>query len=209
MLITAVEPRRKSLVEVFLDGQSAGQVDWETAERLHVKPGRTMSDEEWAVLCKESDVTRARSYALWILSRRSISSKKLLEKIKEQYNMDAANAAVERMQELGLVNDTDYARRCASDLFRLRHFSVARVVQELRQRGIDSSLARQVAEEVAEEMAPDPQEVLRSLLETKFSGRLETEKDRRRTIAALQRMGYRWEDIRTAIGALDEEYTEM
>ena len=27
MLVTAMEPRRKSMVEIYLDGQSAGQVD--------------------------------------------------------------------------------------------------------------------------------------------------------------------------------------
>lgn len=49
----------------------------------------------------------------------------------------------------------------------------------------------------------DPAEQLRDLLERKYARGLGDEKSRRRTVAALQRLGYRWEEIRRAL----EEYT--
>ncbi|MBQ9082845.1 MAG: RecX family transcriptional regulator [Clostridia bacterium] len=204
MQITAIEPRRKSLAEVYIDGQSAGKVDLETLLRQNLRVGDDITDAQWGALCAESDVTRAKSYALWLLGSRSYSTAQLEEKLRGQYGAEAAEAASARMQELGLLNDAEYAYRCASDLFRLKHFSVSRVIQELRQRGIPADIAEQAAEEAADLFAPDATEAVAELLRTKFAGKYQDEKGRRRTVAALYRMGYRWDDIRAAM-ALDEE----
>lgn len=208
MLITAIEPRRRSLCEVYIDGESAGQLDLETLERLHVKMGQEISDEDWSYYCAESDKTRARSYALWLLSRRAMTRRGLLDKLRTQYSPEAAEAAVLRAEELGLIDDADYARRCASDLYRFKNFSAARVVTELVRRGIDRDLARRIADEVGEEYAPDPSEAVRSLLEGKYSRYLADEKGRRRAVAALQRMGYRWDEIRPVLRELTQESEE-
>ncbi len=204
MQITAIEPRRKSLVEIYIDGQSAGKVDLETVLRQNLQAGDEMTDAQWSALCAESDATRARSYALWLLGSRSYTTAQLKEKLRGQYGAEAAEAASARMQELGLLNDAEYAYRCASDLFRLKHFSSARVIQELRQRGIPADIAERATAEAADLFAPDAQEAVAELLRTKFAGKYQDEKGRRRTVAALYRMGYRWDDIRAAM-ALDEE----
>lgn len=199
MRITAMEPRRKSMVEIYLDGQSAGQVDYETTVRLHIRLGAEISDEAWSQLCAESDAARAKSYVFWLLGRRSYTSGMLREKMRTAHSPEAIEAAIVRAQELGLVDDADYARRYAAELIRLRHFSAARIVQELRHRGIDRDLAQQAAADAVAAYAPDPGAAIDALLQTRFAGKYEDEKNRRRTVAALQRMGYRWEDIRSAL----------
>lgn len=208
MLITAIEPRRRSLCEVYLDGESAGLLDWETLERLHVKPGQELTESDWSEYCAESDKTRARSYALWLLSRRAMTRRALVDKLRTQYSPEASEAAAVRAEELGLIDDADYARRCASDLFRFKSFSVPRVVTELVHRGVERELARQVAEEVGEEFAPAPEESVRRLLQGKYSRCLADEKGRRRAVAALQRMGYRWDEIRPVLRELTDDPEE-
>ena len=54
-----------------------------------------------------------------------------------------------------------------------------------------------------EEIGIDPADQLRDLLERKYAQAVREEKGRRRTVASLQRLGYRWEDIRRAL----EEFT--
>jgi Uncharacterized protein conserved in bacteria len=208
MLISALEPRRRSLCEVYLDGESAGLLDLETLERLHVKMGQEITDEDWSCLCAESDCTRARSYALWLLSRRAMTRRGLVEKLRTRYSPEASETAARRAEELGLIDDADYAARCASDLFRFKSFSVPRVVTELVHRGVDRELARQTAEEVGREYAPDPAEAIRVLLLGKYNRCLADEKGRRRAVAALQHMGYRWEEIRPVLRGLTEESAE-
>ena len=199
MQITAIHPRRKSLVEIELDGQPAGEVDYEVSLRLRLRVGQTVTDAEWSAMCAESDCARAKSYALWLLGRQSCTEKKLCDKLRERYGAEAAQAAVARMRELNLIDDADYARRCAEELFRCRHFSELRVVQELCRRGIDRDTARNAATEAAQEYQPEPRDAIAELLQTRFAGKFSDEAGRRRTVAALQRMGYRWADIRAAL----------
>lgn len=208
MLITAIEPRRRSLCEVYIDGESAGLLDLETLERLHVKMGQELTDSDWSYYCAESDKTRARSYALWLLSRRAMTRRGLLDKLRTQYSPEASEAAAARAEELGLIDDADYARRCASDLFRFRKFSASRVAAELVRRGVERELARQIAAKVGAEYAPEPEEAVRGLLTGKYSRCLDDEKGRRRAVAALQRMGYRWDEIRPILYELTEKTDE-
>ena len=58
---------------------------------------------------------------------------------------------------------------------------------------------RGFGQEIVEELAPEPEESLRFLLERKYQRSLSDEKGRRRVFAALQRLGYSGEDIRTAL----------
>ncbi len=99
------------------------------------------------------------------------------------------------MEELGLVNDAQYARNLAEELLQRKRFAARRAEYELLQQGIDRALAQ----EMVEELAPEPEESLRFLLERKYQRSLSDEKGRRRVFAALQRLGYSGEDIRTAL----------
>ncbi len=104
------------------------------------------------------------------------------------------------MEELGLVNDEAYARQLAEVLLGKKGYGVRRARQELLQKGID----RELTEELLEEMAPDPEEKLREIVERKYRKNLGDEKGYRRTVAALQRLGYGWEDIKTVLAEFRE-----
>ena len=54
-------------------------------------------------------------------------------------------------------------------------------------------------EELLEELEPEPVGQIGALVERKYLRALDDERGRRRTVAALQRLGYRWEDIRRAL----------
>lgn len=195
MQITAVEPRRKGLSALFLDGEFAGNVDTETLLKSGLRPGGELDDEGLHALIWESESRRAYEKALYLLELRSHSQKELADKISRTYPREAAERAAERMVELGLVNDEEYARGLTAELFGRKGFSASRVRQELLQKGID----RDLAQRLTEELSPDPAETIRALIERKYRRALGDEKGRRRTVAALQRLGYRWEDIRAAL----------
>lgn len=199
MRITGIEPRRKSLRALYLDGEFAVNVDEQTLLCSPYRLGMEISDEELQELLRQSDGRRAREKAMYLLAHRDHSKKELVDKIKRTSSEEAATEAAHRMEEIGLINDEDYARRYAKELIVRRRFSQSRTEYELLQKGID----RELIHEIIEEMDIDPAEQLRDLLERKYARSLGDEKSRRRTVAALQRLGYRWEEIRRAL----EEYT--
>ena len=112
--------------------------------------------------------------------------------------MEQMGMGYDRMEELGLVDDEDYARRLAQELAR-KGYAAPRTAQELARRGIDRDLARAAAQEAVS----DPGESLRALIARKYARRLGDEKGRRQTVAALQRLGYRWDEIRSALREFD------
>ena len=195
MLVTALEPRRKRLTALFLDGELAAKLDSETLLQSGLRIGMELDDEELYRLIQRSDAHRAQEKALYLLEHRSHSKKELADKISRTAGREAAERAAERMEELGLVNDAKYARNLAEELLQRKRFAARRAEYELLQKGIDRALAQ----EMVEELAPEPEESLRFLLERKYQRSLSDEKGRRRVFAALQRLGYSGEDIRTAL----------
>ena len=82
----------------------------------------------------------------------------------------------------------------AQELFERRRFGVRRVKQELQQKGIDAGIVSMVLEEFSPE-TEETVEKIRETIERKYPAAREDEKIRRRAIAALQRYGYKLDDI--------------
>lgn len=203
MELTAIEPRRHRLVQLYLDGEAAVKLDAATAQEARLRVGMELDDEELHELLQKSDAARAKEKALYLLEHRPHAKRELERKLSRTVGEEAAQAAADRMEELGLVDDADYAARLAQELAR-KGYAFSRTVQELVRRGVD----RELAQEAAREASPDPEEAIRRLIQRKYARRLGDEKGRRQTAAALQRLGYRWEEIRSALREFDGDPEE-
>ena len=195
MIITDVQPRRHRLSQLFIDGEAAVKIDTETWLRSGLMPGDEIDDERLHRLLQDSAAHRAHEKALYLLEHRAHSKKELERKIaRAEFDREAAKAAAERMEELGLIDDEQYARRLAQELFTRKRFGVRRVKQELREKGIADNIVAMVLEEFSPE-TEETVEKIRELIERKYPAAQEDEKVRWRAVAALQRYGYSLEDI--------------
>lgn len=195
MKITDIAPRRHRLSQLYIDGEAAVKVDTETLLRRGIAIGDELDDEELHKLLQASAKHRAEEKALYLLEHRAHSKKELENKItRAEFDREAARSAVEHMEELGLLNDEDYARRLANELFTRKKFGARRVKQELRQKGIDDALIAAVMDEFSTERS-ETEENIRAILERKYPMAREDEKVRRRAVAALQRYGYGFDEI--------------
>ena len=199
MKITEIRPRRKGLSALFIDGEFAMALDTQTLLEQRIDVGKELDDEELHELITLSNERRAKEKALWLISYRSHSKKELRDKIRRTCDAEAADKAVERMEELGLVNDEYFARRYAEQLLYGKRLSKRAAFYELRRKGIDQA----TAEEALAELDVDVHEQIRALIEKKYRN-INDEKIRRRAVAALQRLGYGWEDIKAVL----EEYAD-
>ena len=200
MLITAVEPRRKAMCALYLDGEFVMNLDARTLIENRFDVGREIDDEDLHEIIKLSNERRAKEKALWLISYRDHSKKELTDKIKRTSDEESAEKAVERMEELGLVNDELYAQRYAHKLIFSKHMSKNAVVFELARKGID----RDVAEEILDNIEVDESQQIREIIDKKYRN-LNDEKVKRRAVSALQRLGYRWDDIRCVLDEYIEE----
>ena len=199
MELTAAEPRRGRLTQLFLDGERAARVDTETFLRSGLRPGDQVTGERLCQLLQDSDANRAKEKALYLLGYRSHSKKELAEKIaRAGVGRQAAQEAADRMEELGLIDDGAYARQYAKELFTRKRYGAMRVRQELLRKGIDGELIEEVLAGYGDEDAA--QGNIQAVLEKKYPGWEEDDRQHRRAFAALRRMGYSFEDIRQAMG---------
>ena len=204
MIITDIVPKRKKLSAIYIDGEFALKLDTETVIASRYSVGSEITDEQLRELIDLSNEKLAKEKALRLISYRDHSKRELEAKISRTSDRKSAQKAVERMEELGLVNDEKFARRYAEELVNSKHLSVRGARYKLEEKGID----RELAERILEELSPDPAEHIGILIETKYRNALNDEKGRRRTAAALQRMGYAWDEISAVLGKYKEEENE-
>lgn len=200
MQITAIRAHRKGLSLLVLDGEPAMKLDSGLLYREGIRVGAELSDEELYRLCRESSEVRAKEKALYLLEHRPHFKRELEEKLRRDYPAEAAKWAADRMEELGLLDDAACGRQLAGELLNRKGFSSSRARLELCRKGLDSALAQ----EIIEELAPEPEEKIQHILEKKYPLAARDEKQRRRAVNALQRMGYRLPEIWQALRCLDE-----
>lgn len=195
MLITAAEERKKGLTALYIDGEYAASVDSVTWLSSGKKTGSEITDEELYALLQQSNVNRAKEKALYLIEYRPRSRKEVEDKLVPLFGEEAAEEAIERLEQLGLIDDAAFAERYAQQLFEQKHYSSRRVLFELMKKGID----RELAEELTEQLEPDPVEQIARLLETKYARSMQDEKGRQRAINGLKAMGFSWYDIMDAM----------
>lgn len=204
MELTAAEPRRRGLVQLFLDGEAAVKLDTQVFLQSGLKPGDQVSDQELFELIQASDARRAQEKALYLLEYRNYSKRELTEKIaRTAASREAAQAAAGRMEELGLIDDRRFGEDYARELFSRKGYGARRAAQELRRKGLDQELVQELVEKYG---SPEQSgENIRRVLEKKYPGWQADEKVRRRAFAALQRLGYSYQEVREAMGQ-DEDW---
>lgn len=201
MTITAIEPRRRQMCALFIDGEYVMNLDAQTLIENRFDVGREIDDDELGEIIEKSNERRAKDKALWLISYRSHSKKELFDKLRRDFDEDSAQKAVNRMQELGLINDGEFAKAYARKLVYGKKMSLRAAELELRRKGIDNI----TAEQVLSDLEYDAQTQIIEFISKKYRN-IEDEKVRRRAVAALQRKGYGWDDIKQAIESMSGDF---
>lgn len=201
MTITAIEPRRRQMCALFIDGEYVMNLDAQTLIENRFDVGREIDDDELKEIIEKSNERRAKDKALWLISYRSHSKKELFDKLRRDFDEDSAQKAVDRMQELGLINDGEFAKAYARKLVYGKKMSLRAAELELHRKGIDNI----TAEQALSELEYDAQTQIIEFISKKYRN-IEDEKVRRRAVAALQRKGYGWDDIKQAIESISGDF---
>ena len=209
MKLTA-KPGKGEKIHLSLDGEYIATVNADYWFTCGIKSGSEVTPEQLEELLTESARRKMMNKALDLLSLRDYSRRELADKLvtkawekKEQKDMDLgslkqqASDICDRLEELGLLNEERFARSYVDELIRRKHLSKSGLRTALIQKGVQ----RDIIETVLEAVDVDPVEQIRELLATKFKNRdLTDEKQKTRTVNALLRLGYRYNEIHAAMG---------
>ena len=211
MKVVNIEIRRKHLAAITLfpapekigTGEYEGDkvlIDREILSRCSVSINTELSVEELKELIYVSECYRAKEKAVWYLSRGDLSEKALFEKLKRSFSEKAAAFALSQMVKRGYVNDRRYAENLAKK-FAGQNVSARASIGKMLEKGVPLDLAK----EVLQGSKGTDSERAYKLLCSKYKNKTESEDDRRRTIAALQRRGFSYSDINTALKMMWDE----
>ena len=182
-------------IHIYIDNEYVLTVYDDYWHQNGFKDGESITEEELASLKEEAGFRLAYEKGLDYLTRRSYAKKELFLKLKLKYGEEASERAIERLSYFGYLNDEEFARSYAKHLFETKKYDIRRISTELKLTGID----REIAENVTKTLDNEPIQRIIEMLSIKFSNGFKDEKTKKRFIAKLQRMGYSWSDIKSAL----------
>ena len=165
---------------------------------------------EYVKVDQEADpYSIANTIALNALVARAKSKGELLAHLKKRgVEDDIAQATIFRLQENGLINDTEFAKAWTQSRHTSKKLSKRIIAGELRTRGVDQSSIDEALDEIDDE---SEYRTAFSLGMKKYNtmSRLEPEVQIRRIQSLLQRKGFSFPTIARVIRELDVQSDEL
>ncbi|MCR4614975.1 MAG: recombination regulator RecX [Clostridiales bacterium] len=191
-------------IHVYVDGEFLMTVDEEFWYTCGHAANEDIDDGELVAFKEAASRRCAFNKALDLISRREHGKEELKRKLRRSFDDDAAESAVNRLEELGMVDDNRFAERLAEELFERKGMSPRAIRFELLARGISNEITNNITQALDNE----PVSRIIDLLETKYGGWQKDEKTRAKTYNTLVRLGYNYSDIRSAMSEFNIEIPE-
>jgi regulatory protein len=200
MKITAIEPQKHDpdRVSVFVDGEFRMGVSMEIARAAHLRVGDDVTETRLAEVERRDRGWQAREAALRLLAVRPRAAVELSRRLRMKgYEPEVTDEVIERLRELGMIDDAAFAGTLVRDRVRLRPSGARRLASELRARGVDEGVAREAIRDTLEGEGTDERELaLRAAEKWRTRPGEERDRARRRLHGFLARRGFGGETIR-------------
>ena len=145
--------------------------------------------------------------ALNLLEYRAHSRRELFDKLKRFADIDTVNGVLDMLEDGGLIDDKAYAFQYAHDLMEMKLLGPKRLKMELSRKGIDDDTAEE-AIFAAEEEIGTAEERLDRIIELRYKNLLTDEKNCKKIINSLFRLGFGYDMIKEAIYKVKEDIAD-
>lgn len=202
--ISALEPQKhnRNRYSVFLDGEYGFSVDDETLVKSKLKVGKVLSEADVEYLSGEAGFAYCKQYGLGLLSRKRYTKAELCRKMQEK-GFDCAEQVCVRFEELGLLNDREYARCFVADASKISGKGERVIRAELKRKGVSDTVISEVMDGF------ENSDALYRLVEKKLRGKVVDRKVCASVFASCMRKGFGADEIRSAIRKYtDEEFLD-
>ena len=201
MKICEIKPAKLHFNEVHLSNGEKVLLDKDVCAENSLMKCMEIDPDFLEELKLQSDYVRAKSRALWYLDRMDYSEKALYDKLVQKgFDKEASSAVVAKLVELGLLNDRRYAEHLAVKLTD-QGDSKRAALQKMLLKGVAYDLAK----ETLSETETDEVSRILTLIEKKYSAKLQDPDNFQKVYAALVRRGFSYGDVKTALKKYKED----
>lgn len=143
------QKRRKDRVSLFIDGRYTLSMTRLSLISAGLSVGQELSQDQLSNLEAEDTLEEAMGAALRFLGQRPRSEKEVRTRLlKRRLSDEVIDATVSRLQERGLVNDSEFARFWVENRTNFRPRSRRMLARELWQKGVDGEVSTEILEEL-------------------------------------------------------------
>lgn len=204
-IVTAIKPQRsKKRVNIHLDGKFGFGIDLENSVKLGLKVEQELSEEEIEKIIKKAEFQKAYDKIVRFASLRPRSEKEINDWLRKyKVHKSIHKELFNRLKRLDMLDDRKFAQWWVDQRLSFRPRGKRALFAELRQKGIDRDLIK----EVLDETKVDEEKIAFNLLKKrsyrwKNLGKLEAKKKMGEFLA---RKGFNWEIIKQAIDAFGQK----
>ncbi|WP_228281956.1 regulatory protein RecX [Rubrobacter marinus] len=178
---------RRGRAKVFVDGEFWAVLDAAVAFDLGLAEGVELSDEGLREARVAGERPLAMTRALNVLGYRARAEGELRTRLERAGYADATVGAVlERLRELGYLDDGEFARNAAHE--KSRKYGPRRILVDLKKSGVDEEVAREAVEE--EFSGDDEIEAASAAAQRRYNTGERSDALARRVYGFLARRGY-------------------
>ncbi|MBR1739641.1 MAG: regulatory protein RecX [Ruminococcus sp.] len=200
--VTGVTPYKGSTYKIEFEEGEPYFLNKQTVDMFSLRAGAVLPLSAWEQITGEEQFRKAKERALYLLDRRDYSYTELFRKLEQTYPEDICFRVMDKMVELGTVNDRRYAEGLARHYIEVKRFGLYRAKREMKARG----LTGEVIDEALSAYEDDWYERLYELVKEKYLRYLEDENGERRVTNALVRGGYSFSQVREVLRDIEDEY---
>lgn len=186
---------RENKVHIYVDGEYKLTVDaefWYLSQWHNLKE---IDQEQYEEMSEQIEQRRAFKNAFDLCMTRLHSKGEIVQKLGRKFSRSAAEYAADKCEEIGVLNDRDFALLYSKELLNRKGMGVSRIKLELRRKGVESD----IIDEVLSEIEVDETQQIKDLIERKYYRKISDEKGRKSVFNALVRLGYSYGDIKIAM----------
>lgn len=205
MKITKIEVQKKgNRFNLDVDDNFVCSISSTTLTHLNLYKGKELREEDIDEIMTFELENRFFDRAVNLLSSRLKTKKQIeqylqtlaLKKKGKWFNKDynkfdqLFKKVLLRLEKIRLINDIEYSKAFVSSRIRSKPRGSRQIVNELKMKGIDNTLAK----EIVSEMLPDNDEMIMLVFQKKY-GSEKLDLTNKRQVDFLLRKGFDWDDI--------------
>lgn len=192
---------RGNKIHLLLDNEYVITTDVNFWLDNYIADGTDIDEEQWQELVAGINYKKALNKCGDLLSRREHSVKELKTKLMRTVDEVSADRAINRYIEAGYLDDEHFCVSLVEYLYNIKKYSTNHIKQECYKRGV----AGDIISAVLAEYEFDNVDNIIKLIESKYLSKLEQENGKQKVIAALQRKGFSYSDIKSAFYRIEED----
>lgn len=198
MIISHNKGRGKK-IHILIDDEYQITTDVDFWAENYIKDGTHITEEQWNELVTAINYKKAVNKCYDLLSRRDHSVKELRDKLLRTVDEASADKAIDKMMELGYLDDERYADILLNHLVNEKRMSKSFIKQEMYKRGLSADIIARTLDDAEIDNSSSCAE----LILTKYKNKLNIEGGKEKVIASLMRKGFSYYDIKSAFDMIE------